>query len=50
MLVKMLVSPAVWLYIASSVLHVGSAVRERAVEIFYLAAEVEPGREEEDKT
>lgn len=50
MLIKLLVSPAVWLYIAGSVFHVGSTVRERAIDIFFLAAEVEPGREKEDET
>ena len=48
MLFKMLVSPLVWLFIASSISHVGSSVCYRAVEIFYLAAEVDPGGEGRD--
>ena len=51
MLLKMLVSPVIWLFMASSVLHAGSSVCERAVDMFYKAAEVNPvGKEEETET
>ena len=42
MLLKMLVSPVVWLYLVSSFSLLTSKVYDRAVEIFYTATEVEP--------
>jgi hypothetical protein len=43
MLLKMLVSPEVWRYLANWISHLLSAISGRAVEVFYMAAELEPG-------
>ena len=46
MILKMLLSPLVWVLTISSLAHTISSARDKAVEIFYLAAEVEPGGED----
>jgi len=48
MLLKMIVSPMVWLFMISSVIHSFSAARDKAAEIFYLASEIEPGEDDDE--
>ncbi len=45
MILKMLLSPVVWVFMMSSLAHSISSARDKAVEIFYMAAEIEPGGE-----
>ena len=46
MLLKLLVSPAIWRYFANWSSHVSGRALDWVTDVFYLAAEVEPGGEE----
>ena len=43
MILKMMLSPVVWVWMMISLSHSIGSARDKAVEIFFLAAEVEPG-------